>query len=312
MLTLEPEIAGLAKEGRLSPEAAAALIARERREVVPVGAEVRTAAWLGVMLIVTGVGIIISKNLDRIGPMVVALAILGASLACYGWAAWRRSSRAESAVDPYVLLLGALLLSADAGYVEHQFHLLGGAWARHFLILAVIHGAGAYWFDSRALLSLSISSLAAWLGVEQRPDAIFDNGRALAVRAFTASGVVLAWMWVHGRVRPKVDFRRVFEHFAAMLALTGGLALTFDSPTREIGAPLTIAVAGLVIWYGFRVSAESFVLYAFAAGLMALHGVVIPEFRGSINEVLWWLLVSTLAAIAALFVIHGRFKRGKR
>src|SRR5438045_8569334 len=118
MFSLAPEITRLRDEGVLPPEPAGELIANERREVVSVYAELRFLTWGGVMLIVTGVGVLVSKHLDEIGPLAIALAIAAASAACYAWATWKRGGVA-SLVDDYVLLLAALLLSADVGYVEH-------------------------------------------------------------------------------------------------------------------------------------------------------------------------------------------------
>src|SRR5450759_5260251 len=173
VLSRELEIRQLREEGALPAEVADVMIAKERREVVSVYTEVRVLAWAGVMLIVTGVGIIVSKNLDRIGPIAIAAAIGIASAACYGYCVAQRRS-AHRPLSDYILLLGALLLSADVGYIEHQFHLLGSEWPRHFLLLAVVHGATAYFFASRTLLSLSIAALASWFGFERNAGALFN------------------------------------------------------------------------------------------------------------------------------------------
>ena len=47
---------------------------------------------------------------------------------------WRRRAGRTHLADDYVLLLAALLASADIGYIESQFHLLGPVWQRHFLL----------------------------------------------------------------------------------------------------------------------------------------------------------------------------------
>ena len=43
-----------------------------------------------------------------------------------------------------MLLLGALLLSADLGYIEAQFKLLEHGWPRYLLLLAVDMGLGTH------------------------------------------------------------------------------------------------------------------------------------------------------------------------
>jgi hypothetical protein len=176
----------------LQAHADARLIAVERREVFSIHAELRILTWGGVMLIATGIGVLVSKHLDQIGPVVIAAAIALAAAACYAFAWWKRT-RTASLFDEYILLLGALLLSADVGYIESQFHLLDAHWPRHFLLLAVVHGVAAYLFGSRMVLSLSIAALAAYIGVERRVDTLFDGSVETALRAIACSALVLGW-----------------------------------------------------------------------------------------------------------------------
>lgn len=300
MLNFEHEIAELPAADRLLP--------LERREVFSIYPELRVMSWGGVMLIVAGVGVLISKNLDRIGPVLLATAIAVAAAGCYAYAAWRRKATAHSLVDDFVLLLGALLLSADIGYIESQFHLLDHGWPRHFLIMAVVHGVTAYLFDSRTLLSLSISSLTAWLGVESRPETIFNASTETAVRMFLCAVVVLTWRFVDSKQRQSRTFEPVFDHFAANLALIGALVLTFDGDTRTVGTLLTLILAAVVIAYGIRTHSESFVLYAYVYAVLAIDIFVLDVLSGT-TEILLFIVFSTTVAIVGLFALHARFRR---
>ncbi len=213
MFTIEPEIVQLRENGVIDDDSAARLIAGERREVVSLYGELRFLTWGGVMLIVAGVGVLVSKNLERIGPLSIAVVIAAAAIGCYAYSEWRRRAAkgegfTHSLVDDYVLLLAALLLSADIGFIEHQWHLLGANWQRHFLVLAVLHGVTAYIFDSRLVLSLSISSLAAFLGIERNFEKVFDSTTELAVRAFLCSSIVFAWRALDIEVRKRVSASR--------------------------------------------------------------------------------------------------------
>src|SRR3954449_10557196 len=123
LISLEPELTQLPDTG--------VLIARERREAVSIYPELRLLTWAGVMLISWGVGLYVAKHLDDIGPLAIATGIGLAAAACYAWAYWKRGRKAAMA-DDYVLLLAALLASADVGYIEHHYHLLGDSWPRHF------------------------------------------------------------------------------------------------------------------------------------------------------------------------------------
>ena len=304
MFSLAPEIESLRDHGVITPETAAPLIASERREVVSIYAEVRFLMWGGVMLIVSGVGVLVSKHLDEIGPLAIALAIGIAAAACYAWAAWKRN-RTASLVDDYVLLLAALLLSADVGFIERTWHLLGANWKDYLLVLAVVHAATAYIFDSRLVLSVSLTSLAAYLGIQRSLDSLFGSSRDTATRAFVCAAIVLAWRLVDGRTRKRRTFAPVFDHYIANLAFWGALILSADSELRLLGCAIGIALAVASATYGIKTHSEMFVIYAWIYGLIAVNVAlfdVIP------NVAPFFAMVSSIAAIVGLFVIHSQMR----
>ena len=266
------------------------MLAAENREIVPVGVELRTLAWLGVMMIATGVGIVIYKHLDQIGPLAIAIALGALAAACYMWVALK--SRAP--LDDYVILLGALLISADAGFIESQFHLLGDEWQRSFLLLAIVHAAAAYWFDSRSVLSLSIASLAAWLGVEQR--SLFHNDLQFAARAFVCVAVILVWRFLNRRG----EFAPLFDQFAINIAFWGALVLTANADTKLLGLLVTLIIAAASVGWGFRQRRELFIMYAFVYTIIAINIFV--------AEVLI-IMLSAILGIVGLFLIHARFQK---
>jgi hypothetical protein len=306
MISLEPEILELRAAGLLDESAAARLIAAERRDIVSIYPGLRFLTWSGVMLVVTGVGTLVSKNLDRVGPIALAAAIGLASAACYSYAWWKRA-RTASLVDDFVLLLGSLLLSADIGYLEHNFHLFGPQWPRHFLVLAAIHGIVAYLFDSRMVLSLSITALAAWLGIERRIETLFDSTTDTAIRAFVCSALVVAWRQVDRRRRASRSFTAVFDHFATNLAFWGALILLGDDSTRLFGTVLGVALAVASAMHAFRWREEMFLIYAWVYGTIAVDAFALSHLDGGVT-VLFYLVASTAAAIVGFFVSHARFR----
>jgi predicted membrane protein DUF2157 len=305
MFSLAPEIARLRDEGVITPEAAAPLIADERRDVVSVYAELRFLTWGGVMLMVTGVGVLVSKHLDAIGPLAIALAISAAAAACYAWATYKRK-RAASLVDDYILLLAALLLSADVGFIEHTWHLLGANWKEHLLFLAIVHAATAYAFGSRLVLSVALTSLAGYFGVERNVDAIFGSSTDTGVRALVCAGVVVLCGVIDARLRPASPFTPVFAHFAANLAFWGALILSNDRELRLLACTLTIALAIGSAVYGVKMHQQLFVLYAWVYGLIAIN-IAINDYVGREIAMLFGI-VSSIGAIIGLFVIHHRMK----
>jgi len=300
LISLEPELTAFPNTG--------VLIARERRDVVSIYPELRLLTWAGVMLVSWGVGLYIAKHLDDIGPLAIAAAIAIASIACYAFAYWKRS-RTASLVDDYVLLLAALLASADVGYIEHHYQLLGDSWPRHFLFLAILHAATAYFFQSRIVLSLSVASLAAWLGIERRSvAALFDAAEETAVRSFVCAAIVVTWRVIDRKLRPATTFSSLFDHAAANFAFWGALTLAAHKETRLIGCAMAILLAAASMAYGRRIRNGTFVIYAWVYGTIAIDIAVCSVFNDEIF-IMFYLLISTIAAIVGLFISHARIRK---
>jgi hypothetical protein len=309
MLSYEPELEQL--RPLLGDPTTDTLIARERRDVFSLHPELRILSWGGAMLLATAAGLVLKNNLDRIGPLALAVLMGLAAAACYAFVWWRRAR--ASVVHDYVLLLGALLVSADVAFIESQFHLLGNAWHRHFLILAIVHGVAAYLFRSRLVLSLSIVAVTAWLGVREQLFEPADVHTAIeyATRAFGCAALLLMWRAAHVRLesgrRPPRDFAATFEHFAANVAFAGTIALMLEDDTRIAGCLLALVVAGAVIFWGMRTKRETFVLYAFLYAVLAVD-VLFAEVVDENALVLFFVILSVIGAIVSLFAIHSRMR----
>lgn len=301
MLSYEPELKSL--RPLLGDTTTDTLLARERREVFSLHPELRILSWGGAMLLATAAGMVLKNNLDHIGPLALALLMGIAAASCYAFVWWRRSR--PSVVHDYVVLLGALLISADVAFIESQFHLLGSAWHRHFLILAIVHGAAAYLFRSRLVLSLSIVAVTAWLGVRENP---FSNATDYAIRAFACAVLLLMWRAVHVRFSgPRRDFAPTLEHFAANIAFAGTIALMFEDDTRFVACLFMLIVAPAVIYWGVHTRRETFVLYAFLYAVFALD-VLVAMFAGTDVFFFFFVILSIIGAIGALFAIHARVR----
>lgn len=305
MFSVAREIESLRGSGAITADVAAPLIARERREVVSVYAELRFLTWAGVMLIVSGVGVLVKHHLDQIGPFAIALAIALGAAGCYAWAAYKRKGKASLA-DDYILLLAALLLSADAGYIESTWHFLGTNWKEYLLVLAIVHGITAYVFDSRLVLSVSLTSLAGYLGVQRSLDTIWGSSRDTAVRAFVCAAIVFAWRLIDAKYRKTKTFSAVFDHYAANLAFWGSLILSADKDLRLLGCAIAVGLAACSAIYGFKTRNEMFLIYACVYGVIALDIAVVdlvPDLAAL------FIMMSSIVAVVSLFLIHAQLRK---
>jgi hypothetical protein len=284
--------------------------------LVSVRGEIRAALYLAVLLLVSGVGLFLKDNVDRIGPAAIAGAVGLAAGACLAWAwkksappSWAESAPAHAAFD-YVLLLGALLAAADLGWVEAQTRLLGPAWPLHLLAIAVFYAALAYRFDSRVLLSLALASFAAWRGLSLSVarmslgagDVERLRWEALATGAlFAAIGIATA------RTGRKAHFEDVWVNAGALLVLAGLLSGVFSKGAWGAWLVALLAVSAAVAtaaYLGRRT-------LPFAQSVLAAYlGLMRPVFSGGGDFAGRLMLAAllALAALAAIVLAHRRMR----
>jgi hypothetical protein len=314
MYSLEAELEALHAAGDLDEVHACRMIAFERRAIFSLYEEIRATLYVAVALVVTGVGILVKEHLDRIGPLTLIIVLALAGAACYV-PSFRAKTRgaAGSPVAEYLLLLGALLLSADLGYAETQFHWFGADWSRHLLILAALHAVTAYIFNSRLILSVALTSLAGWFGIDRGSGGItvrhFETS-ALSLRALLCAAVILVWRAIDERINA-ARFREVFEHFAANLSFWGALGWCSDAHDRVIGVLALCALATVAVRTALRSGTELFAVYGVGYTALGLSIVVgemleLPSLAGAVA-----VLGIVLTATVVLRHLHERLKEAQ-
>jgi hypothetical protein len=196
-----------------------------------------------------------------------------------------------------VLLLGALIVSADLGYAESQFHWLGTEWQWYLLILAAFHGVVAYSLRSSLVLCTSIAALAAWFGIEGHAAILFDVGGSaagLGMHAIGCAGSLLVWRAANHRLGGPESFESVFENFAANIGFWGALALCLTPGSRLLGSSLLAALAAASIFKALRNREEIFAVYGTAYAALTLCCLE--------AQVIKFGLASGIFALAALIV----------
>ncbi len=301
MHTLEPEFRTLHAEGVIDDGTAARALARDRGLVFSLYAELRSTLYVGVLLVMSGVGIVLARNLERIGPfgIITAIALLAAACAVPAMRARRMGAESSIAAE-YLLLLAALLLSADLAYAERQFSLLGPRWSWHLLLLAVVHAAIAYGFASRLVLAASLAALAGWFGVGGTLGDALHFGYStpeLGGRALACATVIVAWRFADRRVRPASGFTDIFDHFAANLAFWGAIAWCLESPWVLAGLPLLGAFAFASVRRGLDSGRESFLVYGIVYAAIGIGGAIAPRLHGLTPQLGFVLLVVCAAAV---------------
>jgi len=309
--TLEPEFRALHAEGVIDDTMAARALARDGGQVFSVHAELRATLYAGVLLVMSGVGMILARHLEKIGPLGIVAAIALAAVACAVPALRaRRAGRMPGTAAEYLLLLGALLASADLAYAERQFTLLGPLWSWHLLLLAVVHAAIAYAFASRLVLAASLTALAGWFGVGGTlGDALHVSHSTpeLGGRALACAALIVGWRYADHRARPGSRFTDVFDHFAANLAFWGAIAWCLESPWLYAGLALLAALAFASVRRGLGTGRESFLVYGVVYTAIGLGAAITPQLDG-LTVQLGFALIVVCAAAATLWHLRRRLR----
>jgi hypothetical protein len=313
MHSLEGELDELIAAGDANAAPAAALRRGQSRDSFSVAVELRIGLYGSVALIIGGIGILVRRHLEHIGPLalVIVLAVLAAGCYLPALRARRRGARPSGAAD-YLLLLGALIVSADLGYAELQFRWFGQDWSLHLLLLAAVHAAAAYYFQSRLVLSVALTALAAWFGIQRKPGTLVEwdlHTPELGARALACAAVILGWRLADARLNAG-RFVAVLEHFAINLAFWGVLCWCWDGRLRVPGLLGLCVLTAIAVRGGLREGKEAFLVYGVGYAALALGGVVIE--RNADVPGAFMILVIVLSAAALLRYLHDRLRRASR
>jgi hypothetical protein len=298
-------------DGVIDDATTSSALALDRGDVFSLHLELRATMYAGVLLVMAGVGIVLARNLERIGPLVLLLAIALAAAACAVPAMRSRlADRPLNVVADYLLLLAALLGSAGLAYAERQFVLLGPMWSWHLLLLAVLHAIVAYAFASRLVLAASLASLAGWFGLGGSAGDLLPfsySTPALGSRALACAAIIAAWRHVDGRARADTTFSGVFDHFAANLAFWGSLAWCLEWPWLAAGLPLLAALAYVSVRHGLGTGREAFLVYGTLYAAIGVCFVTVPRLDGRTVS-FGAVLIVVCAAAATLWQLRRRLR----
>jgi hypothetical protein len=78
--------------------------------------------------------------------------------------------------------------------------------------------------------------------------------------------------------------------------------------TRLIGCAITVVLAVAAMLYAQRTHDGTFVIYAWVYGMIAVDIAICTALREEVL-IVFYLLISTVAAIIGLFLSHARMRR---
>lgn len=314
MTTLE-QLAAWKAVGVITPEQHASLTRLVRHERFSLYVEIHAFLYIGVVSMVAGFVWTFRDSLANLGHAAILslfAALIGASFYyCFTRGEPYSNDEVEqpSLVFDYVLYFGCLMFSGMLAYLEAQMGVFGG-WETHLLLASIVFGALAYRFDNRFVLSLALSTLAAYLGLTLN---LFDalettDTHRLRIYAMGYGMFVAAFGYALYRQDIKRHFLDVFLHLGANTFLLATLTGVPGGQYGYLYLALLLPLAAALIYLGIRFERFAFVAYGTLYGYAGISARILNELR-SVTGGLFYLVITGSIVVVALVIMARRFAR---
>jgi len=303
-------------EKKLNSGQAELLLNLQERRIFSVLRELRFFLYIGILLIITGAGLTVKQYFINLGDAAIisALTLCFAAAFVYCFAQGRSYERGEVASPniafDYILFFGCAFYSMDVAYIETQYHLLGELWENYLLISVALFFFLAYRFDNRLVLSLALSTLAAWFGFTLSAHRFyFENYYRLYAIAYAlivfCCGVLLY------RIDIKKHFLDIYLNFAAHFLCIALLSGVTEYKILSLYFPALLLACAALAFYSVQVRKFLYVLYAVIYGYIGISIVIVDQIHRQTFFLFIYFIVTSMLVIGLIFKLSRRFKENQ-
>lgn len=299
---------------------------RQQNKLFSLHWELKTLLYLGVMLLSTGMGILIYKNIDTIGHQVILLMIGVISAGCFIYCTKHRTPfskarvKSQGALFDYLLLLGCLSFLTFVGYLQVQYTVFGTNYGMATFIPMLVLFFVAYEFDHLGILNMAIANLAICMGVSITPAKLLSSGNFSNERiifTYLALGLILITAaYLTEKFAFKKHFRFSYLHFGvhiSFIALLAGYFNVYDTIRSIFWIP-GIALLAFYLYHD-AMKHRSFyftllvVLYSYVAlsGLL-INGLIHIDHSNELYLISFYVISSAIGLTAILSNLNKKLK----
>jgi hypothetical protein len=287
--------------------------------------ELKTILYLGVLLLSSGLGILVYKNIDTIGHQVILAFIAAVCTGCFVYCFKKKDPYTNNKVTQpntffdYILLLGCLTLVTFIGYLQFQYNVFGNRYGLATFIPMVLLFATAYYFDHLGVLSMAITTLAAWAGFAVTPSTILEdndfNSETILLTGSLLGVLLITAAFFSVRRKIKAHFQFAYSNFGAHLLFICVLGAMF-SYEREYVLYFLLLIALSYFFYRKALHDRSFyfllilALY-FYIGLSYTFIKLIFDANSDMGGVYLSFFYFILSAIGLIFFLIAMNKKIK-
>jgi hypothetical protein len=283
--------------------------------------ELKTILYLGILLMISGLGILIYKNIDTIGHQAVLAAIGLLCAGCFFYCERKKLPFSTNKVPPpnaffdYILLLGCLTFITFITYLQVEYTAFGNAFGLAIFLPMIVLFFSAYYFDHAGILCMAITNLAAWMGIAVTPLTILKANHfadTQIIFAAIALGILLIIVaLVSERKNIKAHFVFIYTNFGMNILYIACLAGMFHFD--KVYLLWLIPLAGASFYFYKKALTQSsfyFILMISVYGYIAITYIIMRLLmNNSMDEYISGLLYFIASGI---FMIRFLIKMNKK
>lgn len=288
--------------------------------------ELKTLLYLGVMLLSTGLGILIYKNIDTIGHQAILAFIAAISISsfyyCYRHKQPFNKGKVQSpnAVFDYLLLLACLSFLSFIGYLQFQYGIFGVNYGLATFIPMLVLFYVAYTFDHLGILNMAITNLGIWVGISVNPMTLIANmeqdSRTLIFTGLFLGAFLIGIAFLTERFNIKKHFHFTYLHFGThitFIALLYGLFSDFEKLYSFIWCIFLFAFAWYIYTNAIRHHSFYFTLLSVLYSYIAFSALIVRYLltghnMGVIYLGFFYFICSAIAFIKLLVYLNKKIK----
>lgn len=284
----------LLKDGTFTEDSFKKIKSHFEGRLFSIGFELRILLSVGVLLLSTGLGVLIYKNIDSIGHMAVILFIAALSLSCLGYCYKKRMPYSNEKVNSpnmlfdYILLLGCLTFSTFTVYLQYEYSVFGDWNGLAMLLPAILFFALAYYFDHIGVLSLAITCLAAFAGITITPIKLLQSNDFSSENIIFTGLAIGSLLAAAGIYLPKYNIKKHFKftyfNFATHLIFVSCLAGMFVLDAWIVFALLLAGITFISYRHALMEKSFYFLIFTVLYGYIGLSYFVCRVLYNLIRE----------------------------
>lgn len=244
----------------------------QKLELFSIRNELLFLLYISILIFTTGVGVIIYKNIDSIGHVVLLIMLAITTATCFYFCFKKAKGFSNQEVNfdnplyDYLVLFTTILIGTLIGYFQFNLNLQNSNYSMATLLSAIAALGMAYYFDNKSALTIGITALGSFIGLSLKIQTIFENNifndSSILIAGISFGILLLIWQWYSEKNLLKTHFSFVILTFALHLMAISCLS----GSSQDIYWFFYLLILAAIVYYFYlkSISFKAISWYVFA------------------------------------------------